>query len=47
MNKRGNDCIHKKTSQAITNLSDVELNDDIIAVLKLDLKYGLFIRSCM
>ena len=45
INKRINDGIWENTNQAITNLSDIELNDDkIVKVLKLGLKYGLFIR---
>ena len=44
INKRINDGIRKNPNEVITNLSDTELNDDEIAVLKLDLKHDLFIR---
>ena len=44
INKRINDGIRKNPNQIITNLSDIELNDDEIALLKLSLKHGLFIR---
>ena len=38
INKRINDGIRKNPNQIITNLSDIELNDDEIALLKLSLK---------
>ena len=44
INKRINDGIRKNPNQTITNLSDIELNDDEIAVLKFGLKHGLLIR---
>ena len=44
INKRINDGIRKNPNQTITNLSDTELSDDEIAVLKFGLKHGLLIR---
>ena len=44
INKHINDGIRKNPNEVITNLSDTELNDDEIAVLKLGLKHDLFIR---
>ena len=44
MNKRINDGIRKNPNQTKTNLSGIGLNDDEIAVFKLGLKHGLFIR---
>ena len=44
INKRINDGIRKNPNQTMTNLSDIELNGDKIAALKLGLKHGLFIR---
>ena len=44
INKRINDGIRKNPNQTITDLSDIELNNDEIAVLKLNLKHGLLIR---
>ena len=43
-NKRINDCIRKTPNETMTKLSDIELNDEEITVLKFNLKYGLFIR---
>ena len=42
--KRIFDGIRKNPNQTITNLSDIELNDDEIAGLKLGLKHGFLIR---
>ena len=36
--------MEKSPNQTVTNLSDIELNNDKIAVLKLGLKHWLFIR---
>ena len=44
INKRINDGIRKNPNQTITDLSDIELNNDEIAVLKAGLKHGLLIR---
>ena len=44
INKRINDGIRKIPNQTITNLSHIALNDNEIAVLKLGLKHGIFIR---
>ena len=44
INKRIKDGIQKNRNETITNLSDIELNNDEIAVLKLGLKHALFIR---
>ena len=44
INKRINDGIRKNPNQTITDLPNIELNDDEIAVLKLGLKHGLLIR---
>ena len=44
INKRINNGIRKNLNETITNLSDVELNDDDIAVMKLGLKHRLFVR---
>ena len=44
INKRLNNGIRKNPNQAITNLSNIELNNDKIAVLKPDLKHGSLIR---
>ena len=38
INKRINDGIRKNPNQIIRNLSDIELNDDEIALLKFSLK---------
>ena len=44
INKRINYGIRKNPNEITTNLSDIKLNDDEIAVLKLGLKHGLFIK---
>lgn len=45
INKHINDDIRKHRNQATTNLSDIELNDDEIAVLKLDFKTWLIYQT--
>ena len=36
--------MHKNTNKAIKKLTDIELSDDEIAVLKSSLQHGLFMR---
>ena len=45
INKRIHDDVNNNPNSIITNLSNVELNEDNICVLKVGLKHGLLIRQ--
>ena len=44
INKRIHDGVNNNPNSIITNLSNAELNEDEICVLKVELKHGLLIR---
>ena len=44
INKRIHDGVNNNPNSIITNLSNVELNEDEICVLKVGLKHGLLVR---
>ena len=46
INKRIHDGVNNNPNSIITNLSNAELNEDEICVLKVGLKHGLLIRPC-